>query len=75
MISHLFVALAKAKPSLAVDVRAVFIANEENSDIPGVGIDEMQKRGELDDLRRGPLIWGTCFEGLGSLRSLPMYNL
>jgi hypothetical protein len=31
--------------------------SEENSEIPGVGIDELEKRGELAFLKNGPLIW------------------
>ena len=49
--------LAITKPKLSRNVVAVFIANEENSDAHGVGVDELEKRGELEDLKHGPLYW------------------
>lgn len=57
MLTLVFEQLALKKPELNIGVTAVFIANEENSDIGGIGIDEMEKRGELAFLKNGPLIW------------------
>jgi len=57
LLSNVFKQLAEKKVSLKVGVAAVFIANEENSSALGVGIDMLQKHGELDFLRSGPLFW------------------
>jgi len=38
-------------------VVVVFIANEESAAEVGCGIDEMDKHGELKDLKNGPLFW------------------
>lgn len=47
--------LGEAKPSLKTTVVAVFIANEENSSITGVGVDALVKEGLLDHLKAGPV--------------------
>lgn len=49
--------LAIAKPVLKNTVVFVFIANEENSTFSGIGIDELEKQGELEALKNGPLFW------------------
>jgi hypothetical protein len=49
------------KPKLKTGVKAIFIASEENSTIPGIGIEEMMKRGELEKFKNGPLFWGMLF--------------
>ncbi len=58
MIAVFFKQLAIHRPKLNRSVKAIFIASEENSSIPGVGIEEMQVRGELDSFKNGPLFWG-----------------
>jgi len=55
LLTQLFIHLAVTKPKLAVSVCAVFIANEENSMIEGVGVDALVKNGKLDHLKNG---WG-----------------
>lgn len=57
MISHFFKKLAESKMKSKVNIVAMFIANEEQSHLPGVGIDELMENGELDFLKNGPLIW------------------
>ena len=57
LLTRLLVALVTAKPVLKKTLHVVFIANEENSRVLGVGIDELVKRGELEALKRGPLYW------------------
>jgi len=49
--------LAVLKPKLKSSIIGVFIANEENSSEAGIGIDELEKRGELVRLKNGPLYW------------------
>lgn len=49
--------LAIKAPKLTRNVVAVFIANEENSDAHGVGVDELERQGELESLKKGPLYW------------------
>lgn len=50
-------ALGRTKPQLERSVVAVFIANEENSRILGIGVDELVKQGELEFLKKGPIFW------------------
>lgn len=57
LIACIFKQLAILKPKLKVGVAAVFIANEENSTIPGVGIDALAAHKELDFARHAPLFW------------------
>jgi acetylornithine deacetylase len=57
LLVELFRELARARPALERSVHGVFIANEENSSIRGIGVDEMGRRGKLDVLAAGPVIW------------------
>jgi len=57
LITQLLVHLGKTKPALKASVVAVFIANEENSDIPGVGVDELVKNGKIAHLKNGWMYW------------------
>jgi len=57
LITDLMITLAEKRPKLALGVIAVFIANEENSEIPGIGVDELVKQGMLSKLKNGPLYW------------------
>ncbi|KXZ44557.1 hypothetical protein GPECTOR_65g175 [Gonium pectorale] len=49
--------LGEKRPKLKRTIVGVYIANEENSKILGIGIDELVARGLLDNLRNGPLYW------------------
>ena len=42
---------------LHVNVVGVFIANEENSSILGIGVDELVKRGMMERCKNGPVFW------------------
>ncbi|XP_022852934.1 acetylornithine deacetylase isoform X2 [Olea europaea var. sylvestris] len=57
LVAELMRKLGETKPQLKSTVVAVFIACEENSSIPGVGIDALVKDGLLDKLKHGPLFW------------------
>lgn len=57
LVTELMRKLGETKPSLKNTVVAVFIANEENSSVPGVGVDALVKDGLLDHLKSGPLFW------------------
>lgn len=57
LVTELMRKLAETKPKLKSTVVAVFIANEENSSIVGVGIDALVKNGLLNKLKQGPLFW------------------
>lgn len=57
LVTELFVQLGEARPKLGPTVIGVFIANEENATLTGIGVDEMVKRGLLDKCRNGPLFW------------------
>lgn len=55
LVTELMRRLGETKPQLKSTVVAVFIASEENSSIPGVGVDALVKDGLLNKLKEGPL--------------------
>ncbi|KAG2484765.1 hypothetical protein HYH03_016419 [Edaphochlamys debaryana] len=57
LVTEFFRQLAVSRPKLKRTVVGVYIANEENSKVLGIGIDEMVSRGLLDGLKGGPLYW------------------
>ncbi|KAK1326526.1 hypothetical protein QJS10_CPA01g02911 [Acorus calamus] len=57
LVTELMRLLAETRPCLKSTVVAVFIANEENSSVAGVGVDALVKDGLLDKLKHGPLFW------------------
>uniref|UniRef100_A0A7N2N1L7 Acetylornithine deacetylase n=1 Tax=Quercus lobata TaxID=97700 RepID=A0A7N2N1L7_QUELO len=57
LVTELMKRLGETKPKLKSTVVAVFIANEENSAISGVGVDALVKDGLLNKLKDGPLFW------------------
>eukprot|EP00878_Enallax_costatus_P036747 GHUV01041295.1.p1 GENE.GHUV01041295.1~~GHUV01041295.1.p1 ORF type:complete len:397 (+),score=107.15 GHUV01041295.1:486-1676(+) len=57
LMTELFRQLGTLKPQLKPTVLGVFIANEENSTLLGIGVDELVKRGMLDKCKEGPLYW------------------
>jgi len=57
MLVDFMAILAETKPSLSSDIVVVFIANEENSSLKGIGIDQLVVEGYLEALKRGPLFW------------------
>lgn len=70
LLTDFILTLASQKIVLNSTIYIVFIANEENSDFLGIGVDQLVKEGYLDDLKNGPLFWidaadsqpciGTC---------------
>ena len=56
MITLLFKALAKRKPTLERSVVALFIAGEEGGET-GVGVDMVVKDGHIDELKNGTCYW------------------
>ncbi|KAL5724360.1 acetylornithine deacetylase [Ranunculus cassubicifolius] len=57
LVTELMRRLGQTKPTLKSTVVAVFIANEENSTIAGIGVDMLVKDGLLNKLKKGPLYW------------------
>lgn len=55
LVAELMKKLGQTKPNLKSTVVAVFIANEENSSITGIGVDALVKDGLLNKLKNGPL--------------------
>lgn len=49
--------LAESGVELNFNLCIIFIANEENSSLSGIGIDELEKHGELEKLKTGPVYW------------------
>ncbi|KAI4315130.1 hypothetical protein L6164_027973 [Bauhinia variegata] len=57
LVAELMRKLGETKLELKSTIVAVFIANEENSAISGVGVDALVKDGLLNKLKEGPLFW------------------
>ena len=57
LVTELFKQLAISKPQLKVNVAGVMIANEENSSLQGIGIDELVRRGMIAHLKKGFVYW------------------
>jgi acetylornithine deacetylase len=57
LITDLLAALGTAKPALKVGITVVFIASEENSSVPGIGVDMLEKNGLLAPCKNGPVYW------------------
>lgn len=57
VITDLFISLAQLQIPLETSVVAIFIANEENSEFQGVGIDQLVREQYMDCLKTGPLFW------------------
>jgi len=57
LITELLVELATQKPKLSKTIVVVFIANEENSDIPDIGVDGLIKNGKMAHLKKGYMYW------------------
>lgn len=57
LVTELMRMLGQARPPLRNSVVAVFIANEENSSVAGIGVDALVSDGLLDKLKQGPLFW------------------
>ncbi|XP_072988179.1 acetylornithine deacetylase [Typha latifolia] len=57
LVTELMRRLGETKPALKNSVVAVFIANEENSSVVGIGVDALVKEGLIDKLKAGPLFW------------------
>jgi len=55
LVAELMKKLGQTKPNLKSTVVAVFIANEEDSSITGIGVDGLVKDGLLNKLKDGPL--------------------
>ncbi|PNX85099.1 N-acetylornithine deacetylase-like protein, partial [Trifolium pratense] len=57
LVTELMRKLGETKPNLKSTVVAVFIANEEDVVITGVGIDALVQDGLLNKLKEGPMFW------------------
>ncbi|XP_006352852.1 acetylornithine deacetylase-like [Solanum tuberosum] len=57
LVTELMKRLGETKPKLKSTVIAIFIASEENSSIPGIGVDALYRDGWFDNLKQGPLFW------------------
>jgi acetylornithine deacetylase len=57
VLTDLFGQLAESNTKLDHTVVAVIIANEEASNVSGIGIGKLVKDGKLEHLKNGPLYW------------------
>ena len=60
MLTEMMRAIAIARPSLSRTVTVIFIANEENGMVTGIGVDRLMESGKMDHIRSGPVIWVDC---------------
>eukprot|EP01084_Bolivina_argentea_P267867 454831_1 len=76
LLTDLFCSLAKLQPKLQRSVIAVFIVNEENGIVEGIGVDRLDECGKLDEIgiKNGPVIWvdaadtGVCVGSAGVIQ-------
>ena len=57
LITDFFCQLAEKRPPLGPSVVACFIASEENSSIPNIGVDQLVREGRLEHIKNGPVLW------------------
>lgn len=57
LVTEFFRQLGEQRPKLKRTIVGVYIANEENSKVMGIGIDALVSNGLLDHLKAGPLYW------------------
>lgn len=57
LLTEFLVQLGESKPALKQNVVVVFIANEENGSFKGIGVDQLDKEGYMENLKGGPLFW------------------
>jgi acetylornithine deacetylase len=57
IVAELFLELARRQVRTKSLVVCVLIASEENTEIPGVGVETLMEKGRLDFLKNGPVIW------------------
>jgi len=60
LLTDFLCTIGETKPVLTTNVTIVFIASEENSSIPEVGVDMLMKAGHLDGIKSGPVFWIDC---------------
>jgi len=78
LLTELLAHLGTTKPTLAVTVVVVFIANEENSEIADIGVDGLVKNGKIAHLKKGFMYWIDCSDshpciGTASMRSWKLH--
>jgi len=57
LLTDLMATLGETKPALEQTVVVIFIANEENGSFKGIGVDQLDKEGYMENLKNGPLFW------------------
>jgi acetylornithine deacetylase len=57
LLTDFMITLATHRPSLTHSIVVVFIANEENGLLHGIGAEQLAKEGYMDELKGGPVFW------------------
>eukprot|EP00298_Acanthocystis_sp_HF-20_P012350 c19845_g4_i1.p1 GENE.c19845_g4_i1~~c19845_g4_i1.p1 ORF type:complete len:434 (-),score=190.05 c19845_g4_i1:34-1335(-) len=57
LLTDMLCTIGEKKPALKTIVTVCFIASEENSSIPNIGVDFVMKEGHLDEIKSGPVFW------------------
>lgn len=57
VMTELFLELSRRQVRTKSLIVCVLIASEENTEIPGVGVETLMEKGRLDFLKNGPVIW------------------
>ena len=60
LITNLMLELAIKRPTLQKTITAVFIVNEENGMVEGIGVDKLVQTGKMDHIKAGPVLWVDC---------------
>lgn len=57
LLTDFMASLAELRLELDTTIMVVFIANEENATFVGVGVDQLEKEGYMDECKNGPVFW------------------
>ncbi|CAI5727166.1 unnamed protein product [Peronospora destructor] len=60
LMTELLKQLAHQMVRLESKVVCVLIASEENTEIPGIGVETLMQSGKLDFVKKGPVFWIDC---------------
>jgi len=60
LLTDLLCTIGQTRPKWTTALTVVFIASEENSSIPEIGVDMLMKHHYLDEIKNGPVFWIDC---------------
>jgi len=57
LVTELMIQMGITKPTLRRTLTVVFICNEENGMVEGIGVDQLMSTGKIDHVKAGPVFW------------------